>query len=609
MTKYSAKQILKKTIEFVLPFKGIFFLALVLNFVFSALSVLSISLIKPIFEIIFEGNISADNLPTNNGILENIKINFFAKISELISSGGADLHTSLLRASIIIFIVFLLKNIVKYIGNVINTKFQENIIKFIRDTFFAKINSLSIDFFNKNKLGNLMSIITNDISIINSATIDSFSVIFRDSFQIILYILLLFSISERLTLITFFAGGFILIIIRIATKYLRKYATRIQQAMADFTTTMSEIISGIRIVKSFNGEFNAVNRFKNDTNYFVKSAIKHQKISALVPVLSELSAIGALCVVLLQGGNLILNGTLTPSDLMLFLFSVFSVMSPIISVTNAITQFQRGYVAASRVFNVLDEKPSVVDGNITNIKFEKSIEFHNVTFKYIDNIVLDKINLKIEKGKQIAFVGSSGSGKSTMLDLLIRFYDPIEGDIFVDGVNLRDIRTKDYRELFGVVSQENILFNDTIKNNIAFGWNKFTDSDLEIAAKTSNSFNFIMKMTDGFDTYIGDRGVNISGGERQRIAIARALLRKPPVLIFDEATSALDNESEKIVQNAINNSLSDKTAIIVAHRLSTIINCDTIVVFDKGHIVEEGTHSELLAMDGYYAHLYNVSSK
>jgi subfamily B ATP-binding cassette protein MsbA len=379
--------------------------------------------------------------------------------------------------------------------------------------------------------------------------------------------------------------------------------------MSNFTSTLTEIILGMRIVKAFNGEEDANNRFKNDTKYFVKSFIKHQKISTIVPILSELAAIGALCIVLLQGGNLILDNALTPSDLMLFLFAIFSIMSPIIATINCITNFQRGFIAANRVFTVLAEKPTVVDGTVDSISFNHSIELRNVSFKYVDNFVLKNINLKIERGKQVAFVGGSGSGKSTLLDLLIRFYDPTAGEILIDGKNLKDYQTKTYRSLFGIVSQENILFNDTVKNNIAFGYKNFSEDDLINATKTSNSFNFISKMSQKFETFLGDRGVNISGGERQRVAIARALLRKPQILIFDEATSALDAESEKLVQGAINNSLENKTAIIVAHRLSTIINCDLIVVFDGGEIIEQGTHSELMAMGGHYSHLYNLQYK
>jgi subfamily B ATP-binding cassette protein MsbA len=581
---------------------------LILNFIFSALSVLSISLIKPIFEIIFEkSDTIIDSVPEiEMGFLEYLKKSFFDFITSIVVVDGATLQNTLLRFGLLIFGVFLLKNIVKYISGIINCKFEEGVVKNVRDSVFTRLNSLSIDFFNKNKVGNLMSIITNDIAVLNSATINAFNTAFRESFQIIMYVLLLFSISVRLTFITFLAGGFILLVVRLATKHLRRYAKRIQQAMADFTSIMAEMISGIRVVKAFNGEDIVVNRFIQNTDSYVRSIVKHQKISTLVPIFSELAAIGALSIVLLQGGTMILDAQLTSSDLMLFLFAVFSVMAPIISTTNTITQFQRGYVAAERVFYILDQVPSVPNGVDKNVVFEHNIEFKNVKFKYVDNIVLDDINLKIEKGTQVALVGSSGSGKSTMLDLLIRFYDPIEGEILIDGKNIKDYDTKEYRSLFGIVSQENILFNDTVKNNIAFGYTNYSANDLELAAKASNCYDFVSNMTEGFDTYLGDRGVNVSGGERQRIAIARALLRKPKFLIFDEATSALDAESEKLVQRVINTSLENKTAVIVAHRLSTIINCDEIVVFNKGKIVEQGTHKELLAKNGYYANLYNL---
>jgi subfamily B ATP-binding cassette protein MsbA len=575
------------------------------------LSVISVSLIKPIIEIIFEQNVALENqIPDNfSNFFSEIKDRFFNNVAIIIKSENGDLFATLLRVGILIFLIFLLKNVVKYISVIISCKLEESIIKHIRDTIFKKINSLSIDFFNKNKLGNLISIITNDVSIVNSATINSFSVFIRDFFQIIFYLFFLFAISIKLTLITFAAGIFIILIVQFAIKYLRKYASRMQKAMANFTSTMSEIIAGMRAVKAFNGEKNANKKFQEDTKFYVKSSVKHQKVNALIPVLSELAAIGALCVVLLQGGALILDNSLSPSDLMLFLFAVFSIMSPITIVTNSVAQFQRGFVAAERIFGVLEQEPSVKNGNIKLLEFKKSIELKNLSFRYEENYVLKNINLKIEKGKQIAFVGGSGSGKSTMLDLIIRFYDPTEGEILIDGINLKELDSESYRSLFGIVSQENILFNDTVKNNIAFGFQDFSEEDLQNSAKISNSYKFIEKMPDGFDTFLGDRGVNISGGERQRIAIARALLRKPQILIFDEATSALDAESEKIVQGAINNSLENKTAILVAHRLSTIINCDLIVVFENGRIVEQGNHSQLLEKNGYYANLYNLQYK
>lgn len=610
--KRSTFNILKHTWKFVLPVKGLFILSLILNFFFSLFSVLSITLIKPIIEIIFDTSVTTEQTkqPENLTFLEQLKEDVFSYVQNVITV--SDTSETLFRFGVLVFLVFLLKNIFKFSGNIVNCKFEENVIKDVRDTVFKKISSLSLDFFNRSKLGNLMSIITNDVTIVNQTVINATTSTLREGLQILLFLAVLFSISVKLTLITFVAGLAILGIIRIALKYLKRYASRMQEAMADFTSTMSEILSGIRVVKAFVAEKNANARFRNDTKNYVVSSVKHTKITSLVPILSELAAICALVVVLVQGGLLISQGEIPSADLMLFLFALFSIMAPIIVVTNNIAGFQRGIVAGNRIFRILDLEPSVQDGDVEFSHFQNSIEFKNVSFKYDterDDYVLKNINLKIEKGKQIALVGASGSGKSTILDLIVRFYDVCDGSILIDGIDLRKLKLNSYRKLFGIVSQENILFNDTIKANITYGLQDFDEQDVIQAAKNANCYNFIQNMPNKFDTQLGDRGVNVSGGERQRIAIARAIIRNPDILIFDEATSALDAESEKIVQEAINNSLKNKTAIIVAHRLSTVINCDEIIVFEKGEIVERGTHQQLIDKNGTYNKLYELQFK
>lgn len=596
-------KILSRVAAFIKPFKILLLLQIFLNAIFSILSTISVTLILPILEIIFGGKTRETSLTTGNP-LKDLSNSFFDMIYTLI--GNENSYQSLINVSYLIIFVFTLKNIFKYLSAVTSTKLEEGIIKSIRDQIFSKLTHLSIDFFSKSKQGNLISIITNDVSTINSTTLNSFTTFLREIIQVALFLLLLFSISIKLTLIAFSTSIISLILIRFAMKFLRRYASRMQTAMADYTTTLSETISGIRVVKAYNAEYTANNRFFGDTYKYVRSALKHKKIIELIPAFNEIFAILALCVVLFLGGSEVISGDMQPEKLMLFLFSLFSIMSPISTVVNSISRFQHGIVAAERVFRILDEVPSVKTGVESITDLNDRIEIRDLSFAYLENKVLDSVNFEIKKNKKIAFVGSSGSGKSSMLDLIIRFYDPQNGGIFIDGKNIKNLDVKSYRSLFGIVSQENMLFNDTIANNIQYGYEPATREDIVQAAKKANAYNFIMKMPQGFDTPIGDRGVTLSGGERQRIAIARSLVRNPKILVFDEATSALDAESEKVVQSAINDSMRDKTAIIVAHRLATIIDCDEILVFDSGRIAERGTHSELLNKNGTYAKLYEI---
>jgi subfamily B ATP-binding cassette protein MsbA len=593
--------------EFIRPFKYLLLLQIFLNTIFSLLSTVSMVLINPVLEIIFSDEKKSaeivSNVSTKNP-LENISDNFITYIKDFISND--DPVISLLNISYLLVTVFLAKNIFKYFASVVSTRLEEGVIKSIRDKIFAKITSLSVDFFSRSRQGNLISILTNDVSTINATTLNSFTTFLREIVQIILFMLVLFSISVKLTLIAFSTSIISLILIRFAINFLRKYASRMQNAMADYTSTLSETISGIRVVKAYNAETTTNLRFMNETYKYIRSAIKHKKIIELIPAFNEVFAILALCFVLFLGGTEVLNHSMRPSDLMTFIVVLFAIMSPISTVVNSISRFQHGIVSAERVFGILDEIPSVQSGKVGIKDIKDKIEICDVSFAYQDTTVLNSANFLIPKNKKIAFVGASGSGKSTMLDLIIRFYDPIKGEIKIDDKNIRDLDIIEYRSLFGIVSQENMLFNDTITNNIRYGLETVSEEDIIQAAKKANAYNFIMKMPEGFNTRIGDRGVTLSGGERQRIAIARSLVRNPKILVFDEATSALDAESEKIVQSAINESMKDKTAIIVAHRLATIIDCDEILVFDSGKIIERGNHKDLIKLNGTYSKLYDI---
>lgn len=587
--------------------RSLLFTSFIFNILFSIFTALTIALINPILGILFQTTQqpAINQASLNIGYLEGLKQSFFDFFkSMIITESSAE---SIVRLGVVIIVLFVFKNIFKYLGAIVGDLFNQRVIKNIRDSVFTKITSLSMDYFNREKQGSIISKVSNDVSVLNNTTVASITGVTRDSIQIIIFLLFLISISLQLTLIAFSTSILSLVFIRFSVKYLKRYAARMQDAMADFTTTLQESIGGIRVLKSLNAKDATNQRFMKDTSSFVKSAIKHKKVMALVPAVNEIWAILGLCVVLVVGGEQVLvSKTIKADDLMTFLIMLFALMTPITGLLNTYSEMQRGIVAGERIMSILDEEPSIVEGSQNISKIESDISFNDVSFAYVDSHVLNNVNFKLQKGKKIAFVGGSGSGKSTALDLITRFYDPKSGNITLDGIDIKNIVISDYRSLFGIVSQENILFNDSIYNNIIYGMVDVSDDKVIEAAKIANAYNFIMNLPDQFDTTIGDRGVTISGGERQRIAIARALVRNPEILIFDEATSALDAESERVVQNAIDSSLKNKTAVIVAHRLSTIINCDTIYMFEKGSVVESGTHAELMTMNGYYKKLYDI---
>lgn len=577
-----------------------------MNTIFSALNTFTIALIKPVFQIIL--GTGQTETQQSTFFLDKLKNIFFDTISQIIISPKG-VAQSLLNMSFVLIIAFVLKNYFKYLAAVATAKFEEGIVKSIRDKVFGKLMNLSIGFFARNKQGNLISLIANETSALASASITAFSTILREGIQVILFALLLLSISPYLTLISSITAIVSLFLIKYSRKYLTRYANRMQSAMSDYTTTMQESFYGIRIIKAYSAEQHTISKFLKDTLKYLLSTIKYRKIITLVPAFNEIFAIASLTLVLYFGGLQVVNGELSSDDLILFLFSLFSIMSPISTSIQSIAQFPRGKVAADRLFEILEYEEKIKSGNITKIEFHKQIEFKNVSFGYDKVLVVKNINFTLEKGKKIAIVGASGSGKSTILDLLVRFYDPTEGEIALDGVNIKQFDLGNYRKLFGIVSQETLLFNDTIENNIRFGREEYTFEQVQEVARMANADGFIQKLENKYQTVIGDRGIQLSGGERQRIAIARALLGNPEILIFDEATSALDNESEKIVQTAINEILKGKTALIVAHRLSTIVDSDIIFVLQNGQIVESGNHSQLLALNGVYKSLYEIQQK
>lgn len=576
---------------------------------FSVLSTVTIIVIQPVLEALFnpESMNSHPLLSNNESISVAIKQWFFTTVLDIVQS---DSHsTTLLHLGLLILFLFILKNLTKYLGNNVNVRLGEGISKSIRDQLFRKMMSLSMDYFNRSKVGDNISFITNSVATMNGAVSPIFLTVFRQPIEIALFLAVLFSYSPFLTMIAFSTSIGSLLIIKLSTKAIKMYASRMLFSMHALTSLIQEMISGIRLVKTTASEDKATHQFEQETQRYVKASVKNQKLVDLVPVLNEILAISALCAVLYVGGNQVYDKELKPQELMTFLFALFSIMSPIAQLTNTPAVIQKGIVAAETVFDIIDQQPTVKNGNTSIHTFTSSITVDNLHFSYDGNHeVLHDINLNIDKGKTIALVGQSGSGKSTMSDLIVRLYDPNKGSICIDGININEFSIEEYRQLFGIVSQDSFLFNDTIAENICFGKNIISEDEMIYAAKMANAHDFIISLPMGYQTKIGDRGVLLSGGQKQRLAIARALVRKPQILIFDEATSALDAESEHLVQEAIHNLLHGRTAVIIAHRLSTIIDADCIYVFDNGSIAESGTHKELLEKGGIYFRLCSLQT-
>jgi subfamily B ATP-binding cassette protein MsbA len=602
---FDTKQIWSRIFQFVKPYFNVLITSIILGLLFSILSTIPLALFEPVLELIFGESIIEQSVPIEQDFFKFLKSSFMNYTANLIYVEG-DYVATVLNLSIIIVSIFILKNIVKYLMIWVQTLLQNGIVKSVRDSVFSNISSLSIDHFSKTKQGSLISIMTNDVQVLHDNTIMASIKIMRETLEVLIKLAFLIAISPFLLFISLSISLLTFVVLALARKYLKRYAMRMQESMADFTTTLQETISGIKIIQAYNARKTSINRFENETDSYLKSSVKHVKILSIIPGIGEIFAMISLCIVLIFGGEMIQSGEIESSSLILFITMLFGVMSPVNTIINCIAGYQKGYVAADRVFKLLDAKTTIVSGKEKVKDFTGKLKLNNISFAYGDNLVLNDVNIEIPKGKKIAFVGSSGSGKSTALDLILRFYDPKNGKVIYNEKEITNYDLEDYRKVFGLVSQDTILFNDTLKNNIKYGKSDADDETIIRALKTSHAWDFVSKLPDKLDQLVGDRGQTLSGGERQRIAIARALVRNPEILVFDEATSALDSESEKIVQEAIDEALKNRTAIIVAHRLATITNCDIIYVFEDGQIMESGSHSELLEKNGTYKKLYDI---
>lgn len=598
--------LLFRVLGYLKQFKLLLVLSIFLNTLFSILSTVTIIVIQPVLQALFEPNTMQKMQVPAEDVSFQLKEWFFRTVMNVVT--GSTHSETLFRLGLLIIGLFTLKNLAKYLGNNVNTRLGEGVIKSIRDQLFTRIMAQSMDFFNKSKVGDSISLMLNSVGLMNGAITPLFFTLFRQPIEIALFLGVLLTYSPYLTFIAFSTSIGSLILVKLTTAPIKKYALRMQDAMAQLTQVLQEFLIGIRIVKSTSSEDKASSSFHTETRTYVRAAIKNQKIVDLVPAINEMLAIISLCAVLFIGGNEVYSGNMKAHELMTFLFALFSIMSPIAQITSTPATIQKGLVAAQSIFSIIDKSPSVKDGNYRCTSFNTALSIQDLSFSYDgQHPVLQNVSFDIAKGKKIALVGSSGSGKSTMSDLVIRLYDPTSGSILLDSQPIHDFTLESYRSLFGIVSQEAFLFHDTIAANIAFGSDATREQIIE-SAKIAHAHTFINALPEGYDTIIGDRGVLLSGGQRQRLAIARALARRPEILIFDEATSALDAESERLVQEAIADVLKNRTALIIAHRLSTILDADCIHVFDHGRIIESGTHQELVALGGMYASMCALQS-
>jgi subfamily B ATP-binding cassette protein MsbA len=521
-------------------------------------------------------------------------------------------YESLLLVCILVSLFFLLKNILTYIKSLLSSWINLAVIRDMRDTFFTHCMRLPVTHYDRNRSGQLISLVLNDIAAVNYSMTSTFDKIFIEPLRVVFFFGALCLIDLKMTLIIGISLPLFAFIITEIGKVVRRRSKRSFERVEGFTSILTEAINSIRAVKMFNQDRHESGRFVKENQRYVSTMFRAYYFNSLSGPLTEMIGVLLIASLLWFGGRMVLSGNgFTGEDFLRFLGFLLMLFQPIKSLGAITNQLQNGLAAAERVFGVMDipEEPLVPSPvSAPSPGFHRSFEFRKVHFTYpeTDSEVLKGISFAIPKGSIVAIVGSSGSGKSTILDLAPRFYDVSAGAITIDDIDIQNWNLLDLRNLFGIVAQETVLFNDTVANNISYGLSDVPFERIRAAADAANAIDFINKMPDGFDTMIGEKGGLLSGGQRQRLAIARALLRNPPILILDEATSSLDTESERQVQEAIDRLMTNRTVLVVAHRLSTINHADKIIVLDDGTIVESGTHKELMAMGGRYQSLYNI---
>ena len=510
-----------------------------------------------------------------------------------------------------LIVVFSAQNISLYIKNITLSIVQYRLIRDLRNKLYSHFHYLSLSYFNKNKSGELTAVLVNDIDNMRNSLSIMFQKLFVEPINIIILMSLLFIVSTKLALIALLIIPVSGIIIFGISHSIRRRSARSQAQLAGMTSIIAETIGSMRIVKAFATKGFEINRFAKETQKYYKLMIRRDRLRFVSSPVSETFGATIAALLLWVGArDVLVIESISSEDFLRFILLLFSLFQPLKNLTNVVNELQNGLASADRVFAIMDIKSDIQDvDNAFKVKdLNSSLSFNDVSFTYgnKDEKVLNNINFKINKGEIFALVGPSGAGKSTLVDLIPRFYDTLSGSIKIDGKDIKDLELKSLRSLMGIVTQETFLFDDTVKANISYGVENISDDEIKDASKAANAHEFIKKLPDGYNTIIGERGVSLSGGQKQRIAIARAIVKNPPILILDEATSSLDSESEKHVQSAIENLMSERTVFVIAHRLSTVHNANKILVLENGQIVQEGKHDDLINVDGLYKQLHKM---
>ena len=601
----------KKILKYAIPYKHFAILNIISNIFYAFFGTLSMISLFPMLKVLFNQTKTLQEAPVWSGFVDLVSyaedyLNFYVTMKK--NEGSNDV---LIFMILIIVITFLLKNIFNYLSLFFITYLRNGVIKDVRNDLYDKITELSVSYYSEKRKGDILSRISSDVIELQVSFLGILELIVKEPLMILFTLISMLLINSKLAIFVFIFIPISGLIISFIGKSLKKKSNKVQKEQGLFLSLVDETLNGLKIIKSFTSENLFKEKFNNSTKKYYNYSNSLLNRTNLAGPISEFLGICSITVLLWYGGQMVLEDkTLDPSSFMVFLGLAYNILTPFKAISKASYKVRKGNAAAERVIQILENKSIVSDPKNNKVisQFDKSIQFNNISFSYKTDKVIKEFSFELEKGKTLALVGQSGSGKSTIANLVNRFYDINLGEISIDNINIKNVTKKSLRNLIGLVTQDSILFNDTIKNNLIVAKNNATDEEVINALKIANAWEFVKDLEQGIYHNVGDSGNKLSGGQKQRISIARAVLKNPPIMVLDEATSALDTESEKLVQDALEKMMRNRTSIVIAHRLSTIKNADYIIVLDKGSIMEKGNHNDLMKLRGLYHNLVEMQT-